>query len=266
MFRNLKLGAKLVSGFIIVALLGTAVASIGICNLARINRMLESMYANALVPVVDLSAANLQATYYSRALRDYVIELEKPEMQKTEQKMQGFEAEFEQRIAAYGATHFTERERQILVQVKPQWTAFEQATRKMMALSYEGRNEEAAVVIRNETFPRYQLLEKSLQELTTINNELAQQTAAESASVYRNGRAWMLGGEPVVLGGLADAVHEVVELEPHEINEPPTIGLRWRTELILGMDPRGERFTIILDIERVFSTADVGAFAAAGAA
>lgn len=75
-----------------------------------------------------------------------------------------------------------------------------------------------------------------------------------------------LDGESVVLGGLADAVHEVVELEPHEINEPPTLGLRWRTELILGMGRRGERFTIILDIERVFSTEDVAALTAAGAA
>jgi purine-binding chemotaxis protein CheW len=56
---------------------------------------------------------------------------------------------------------------------------------------------------------------------------------------------------------LADAVHEVLELEPHEINEPPSLGLRWRTDLILGMGRRDDRFTIILDIERVFSTEEV---------
>ncbi len=74
-----------------------------------------------------------------------------------------------------------------------------------------------------------------------------------------------LDGCSVVLGGLADAVHEVVELEPHEINEPPTLGLRWRTDLILGLGRRGERFTMILDIERVFSTDEVAALAATAA-
>lgn len=64
-------------------------------------------------------------------------------------------------------------------------------------------------------------------------------------------------GEPIVVGGLADAVHEVLELEPHEINDPPSLGLRWRTDLILGMGRRDDRFTIILDIERVFSTEDL---------
>jgi len=68
-------------------------------------------------------------------------------------------------------------------------------------------------------------------------------------------------GEPIVVGGLADAVHEVLELEPQEINDPPSLGLRWRTDLILGMGRRDDRFTIILDIERVFSTEDLAALA-----
>ena len=67
----------------------------------------------------------------------------------------------------------------------------------------------------------------------------------------------LIDGESVVVGGLADAVHEVLELEPNEINEPPSIGMRWRTDLILGMGRRNDRFTIILDIERVFSTDEV---------
>lgn len=66
-----------------------------------------------------------------------------------------------------------------------------------------------------------------------------------------------LDGQAVVVGGLADAVHEVVELEPGEINEPPALGMRWRTDLILGLGRRGEKFVIILDIERVFSVEEL---------
>lgn len=61
-----------------------------------------------------------------------------------------------------------------------------------------------------------------------------------------------LDGERVVLGGLADSVHEVIELEPGQINEPPRIGMRWRTDLIQGMGKRGDQFIIILDITKVF--------------
>lgn len=59
--------------------------------------------------------------------------------------------------------------------------------------------------------------------------------------------------DSVVIGGLADSVHEVIELEPDEINEPPSIGMRWRTDLILGMGRRDDQFIIILDIEKILS-------------
>jgi purine-binding chemotaxis protein CheW len=75
-----------------------------------------------------------------------------------------------------------------------------------------------------------------------------------------------LDGESVVVGGLADAVHEVMELEPGEINEPPALGMRWRTDLILGLGRRGDRFVIILDIERVFSVEELCAVAGVPAA
>jgi purine-binding chemotaxis protein CheW len=67
----------------------------------------------------------------------------------------------------------------------------------------------------------------------------------------------VLEGESVVLGGLADSVHEVIELEPDQIEEPPKIGLRWKTELIQGMGKRGDQFIIILDIAKVFALEDV---------
>ncbi len=62
-----------------------------------------------------------------------------------------------------------------------------------------------------------------------------------------------LDGETTIVGGIADSVHEVIELEPGHINPPPRIAMRWRTELIQGMGRRGEDFIIILDINRVFT-------------
>ena len=63
-----------------------------------------------------------------------------------------------------------------------------------------------------------------------------------------------MDGEVAVLGALADAVHEVIELEAGEIEAPPRIGQRWRTEFIKGIGKRDSRFVILLDIDRVFSS------------
>lgn len=66
-----------------------------------------------------------------------------------------------------------------------------------------------------------------------------------------------LGGETTILGTLADAVHEVIELEPESIDPAPKIGTRLNTEFIKGMGKREDEFIIILDIDKVFSSEEM---------
>lgn len=66
-----------------------------------------------------------------------------------------------------------------------------------------------------------------------------------------------IDGEVSVLGGMADSVHEVIELEPGNINPPPRIAMRWRSEFIQGMGKRGDDFIIILDFDSVFSNDEI---------
>ena len=68
-----------------------------------------------------------------------------------------------------------------------------------------------------------------------------------------------LDGEATVLGGIADSVHEVIELEPGSIDPAPRIARRWRTDFIRGMGKRGDQFIIILDVSAVFSSEDLAA-------
>jgi purine-binding chemotaxis protein CheW len=65
-----------------------------------------------------------------------------------------------------------------------------------------------------------------------------------------------IGGECAVLGGIADSVHEVIELDPANIEPPPRIAMNWRPDFIQGMGKRGDDFIIILDVNAVFSSDD----------
>ena len=65
-----------------------------------------------------------------------------------------------------------------------------------------------------------------------------------------------IGDKATILGGLTDAVQEVVELEPEQIEAAPKIGTSLDTDFISGMGKRNEEFIIILDIDKVFSEED----------
>ncbi len=63
--------------------------------------------------------------------------------------------------------------------------------------------------------------------------------------------------ETSVLGALADSVQEVVDLEAGQIEPAPQIGTRLNTEFIKGMGKQNNRFIIILDVDRVFSSEEL---------
>jgi purine-binding chemotaxis protein CheW len=66
-----------------------------------------------------------------------------------------------------------------------------------------------------------------------------------------------LGGEKVVMGAMADAVQEVLDLEPDQIEPAPRIGTRLNTDFIKGMGKHADQFIIILDIDKVFTAGEL---------
>ena len=68
-----------------------------------------------------------------------------------------------------------------------------------------------------------------------------------------------IDGENTVLGALVDAVQEVMDLDPDQIEPPPRIGTRLNTKFIKGMGKRDNQFIIILDIDKVFSVDELAA-------
>lgn len=60
-------------------------------------------------------------------------------------------------------------------------------------------------------------------------------------------------GEHCVVGGLADSVHEVIEIEASQMEPPPSLASRWRSETVRGMVRRDQDFIQLLDASSVLS-------------
>ena len=67
---------------------------------------------------------------------------------------------------------------------------------------------------------------------------------------------------PVVVGAIADAVHEVVEIDEASIEKAPRFGTRLSAEFIKGVGKKEDSFIIILDIDRIFNAEEMDAIAA----
>ena len=65
-----------------------------------------------------------------------------------------------------------------------------------------------------------------------------------------------MGTAPVVVGVMADEVHEVVELGREDVEPAPAFGTGVRVDFLAGVGKVGKRFVLLLDLDRVLSASE----------
>lgn len=60
-------------------------------------------------------------------------------------------------------------------------------------------------------------------------------------------------GEPSLMGMLIDAVSDVLDLSPADVEPPAPFGLRGRLDYLTGMARVGKKIVLLLDIDRILS-------------
>ena len=63
--------------------------------------------------------------------------------------------------------------------------------------------------------------------------------------------------ELLTVGALVDSVQEVIDLNEAQIEPPPRLGTRLKTEFLRGMGNQDGDFIMILDIDKVFSSEEM---------
>jgi purine-binding chemotaxis protein CheW len=61
-----------------------------------------------------------------------------------------------------------------------------------------------------------------------------------------------------VVGLLVDAVNEVLDIAPSDIEPPPSFGARIRSDFIQGVGKVKGKFVLLLDVDRALSLDDIG--------
>jgi purine-binding chemotaxis protein CheW len=63
--------------------------------------------------------------------------------------------------------------------------------------------------------------------------------------------------ETLIMGVMADSVHQVVDFTSEQIQPPPAFGPRVHVDCLLGMASSNGKFVLLLDIDRVFSSDEI---------
>jgi purine-binding chemotaxis protein CheW len=64
-------------------------------------------------------------------------------------------------------------------------------------------------------------------------------------------------GDTVHIGAIVDEVLSVVEIEEGQIEPPPGIGNKYKSDFIFGMAKVREEFVMLLDMQKVLSSGEI---------
>ena len=135
-------------------------------------------------------------------------------------------------------------------------------------LTFELGREHFAVKINNvrevleyETFTRVPRMPSDMKGVINIRGavipviSVAMRIGLAESSKTSDSRIVLLDieyeGESLVLGMLSDRVNEVIDIQPGEVEPPPTLGNRVKEGFVEGVGKKGDRFILILNLKKL---------------
>lgn len=183
-FLNLKTSVKLISAFVMVALLLAAVGVYALSNMSMLNGNVREVYNNNLVSVRDLSAAQISYQQMRVAIREMSTTTNKTELDKLSQEIDGYKKELVEKIDSYRKIAVTKAEQDELKAFDAAYAAYDKLFDQARQITYQNDWEafrEFQVVQLNPVGTK---MRTHLTNLIDMNVEIAGATYVESGEAY----------------------------------------------------------------------------------
>ncbi|MFN8586446.1 MAG: methyl-accepting chemotaxis protein [Candidatus Eisenbacteria bacterium] len=152
-FQNLKVGQKLMGAFVLVTLLAGGLGAIGLRNTLSFRASFESLYADRLVPTVQLGSALHHLMELRLTMLQAMLAKTPEQYQKARSKDDDHVAAIEKEFEAYTATRLLPSEKDALRKWKEFFPAYIDARARVLDLVKEGRVDEAMALRSKSSSP-----------------------------------------------------------------------------------------------------------------
>ncbi|MGE5389943.1 MAG: methyl-accepting chemotaxis protein [Deltaproteobacteria bacterium] len=192
-FANMKIGIKLVSGFILVALVTGLVGYLGIKNIDTITTADTRLYEKTTVPLDYIGTISANFEQVMTATRDIALA---PDMQKAgaiDQQIQAARATMNQNVELYNKTITTQEQKDAMAAFQQTRTIYVPYMNQIIDLAKQGKNSEAAALLTDEKVLATADNERqAIHKLVVINEALAKEQAAQNAATAASATRQML--------------------------------------------------------------------------
>lgn len=205
MFNNMKIGVKLIGGFVLVASISAIVGFVGIKNASQMNDMAEELYSRELMGLSLVKEANVNLISIGRARGNYLLATTQEERDKHLASIAKSVAAMNDGIEKAQPLFSTERSKELFGSFKGLSAEYQQEMKQTLALAATRKLQERDEVLAQaltSVRDKANKLDSMLDELTVRKEARAKKASEDTAALYRESRTTMLGliGGGVLLG------------------------------------------------------------------
>ncbi|MCB2297392.1 HAMP domain-containing methyl-accepting chemotaxis protein [Clostridium tagluense] len=146
-YMNMKISAKLLSGFIMVAIIAAAIGVIGIISLKSIDKSDTELYENQLVPTTQLAEINKSFQMIRVDVRDIIIETNAEKMQVIEDSIKTKKIEMQKLSTEYEKTILSDKMQVAFKDYTKKKDDFDAQLDSVLSLAKTGKNLEAETLL-----------------------------------------------------------------------------------------------------------------------
>ncbi|MCX6136016.1 MAG: methyl-accepting chemotaxis protein [Ignavibacteriales bacterium] len=203
-YYNLKIGTKLMSGFVLVALIAGLIGYVGYTGISLIGDSQDELYQDRLIPIADLGEANGALL----TMRGNLLAAANAPSEELKQKylatINELTATTDRLTNKYAATKLVKEEEEGLKKFRDAWSEYKPIVQHAVDLINEKKNEEALSLIFGAGLAPITESRKNLAELIVVNQRIAEeldkQSDKERSATAREMLIFVIVGILIALG------------------------------------------------------------------
>jgi len=195
MFSNIKIGVRLIAGFMLVAAVSVVVGIVGISNAQKINLLNDQMYLNEVLGISHIKEANINLIYIGRSRANYLLAVTKADrdaqMQQIDQATKTLHAELESSRPLF----VTEKGKKLFSEFDKAWANYERELKGQLLLAAEeplASHSEALAKSLLSTREKANIADDLLTDLASQKMSRAKVAMDDGTAIYEDGRTLMV--------------------------------------------------------------------------
>ena len=206
MFNRMKVGTRLIAGFLILSLLGAIVAAIGIFNMSRMNDRTNDLYQKELLGISHVKEANINLVYIGRAMRNVLLAASDKDRLAATSALDTARTQLKSNLEKARPLFYSDKGKQMFSEVEAGVHDFEaliaEATKRALAEPLQ-ENRSSVDYVFGTVAPVANAVDIRMTDLAKLKEQNAETAAATAAAEYQSSRTLML---MLVLGSAAAGI------------------------------------------------------------